>query len=99
MNTAILHADPNAQKGLIGELAGIYGQFHWGLILGLFAVGLLATGALKAVQLSSIIVALPLIPVLLLMVVSLMKWLREDYGHLLQSQTVVLPADQIRRPL
>ncbi len=40
----------------------------WGIILGLFAVGLLATGALKAVQLSSIIVALPLMPVLILMV-------------------------------
>jgi len=71
----------------------------WGLILGLFAVGLLATGALKAVQLSSIIVALPLIPVLLLMVFSLMKWMREDYGDLLKDKSVVLPLDKIRKPL
>ena len=47
-----------------------------GIILGLFAVGLLATGALKAVQLSSIIVTLPLMPVLILMVVSFLKWIR-----------------------
>jgi BCCT family betaine/carnitine transporter len=69
----------------------------WGIILGLFAVGLLATGALKAVQLSSIIVALPLMPVLILMVVSFMKWIREDYSDQLQSKTIVLPLDKIKK--
>ncbi|MFZ0132078.1 MAG: BCCT family transporter [Desulfobacterales bacterium] len=69
----------------------------WGIILGLFAVGLLSTGALKAVQLSSIIVALPLMPVLILMVVSLMKWLREDYSELLQNRTIALPSDKIKK--
>jgi BCCT family betaine/carnitine transporter len=69
----------------------------WGIILGLFAVGLLATGALKAVQLSSIVVALPLIPVLVLMVVSLMKWLREDYGEQLGAKPIALPTEQIRK--
>ncbi|MBW2494465.1 MAG: BCCT family transporter, partial [Deltaproteobacteria bacterium] len=68
----------------------------WGIILGLFAVGLLATGALKAVQLSSIVVALPLIPVLLLMVVSFMKWIREDYGEELGGKPIALPTEQIR---
>lgn len=62
-------------------------------------MGLLATGVLKAVQLSSIIVALPLIPVLLLTVFSRMKWMREDYGDLLQDKPVVLPLDKIRKPL
>jgi BCCT family betaine/carnitine transporter len=69
----------------------------WGIILGLFAVGLLATGALKAVQLSSIIVALPLMPVLILMVVSFMKWIREDYSEQLQSKTIALPLDKIKK--
>lgn len=31
LNTSILHVDPNTQKGLLGELAGMYGQFHWGI--------------------------------------------------------------------
>ncbi len=31
LNTGILHVDPTTQKGLIGELAGMYGQFHWGI--------------------------------------------------------------------
>ncbi len=68
----------------------------WGVILGLLALGLLSTGALKAVQLSSIVVALPLIPVLLLMVFSLMKWLKEDYGEILSPPAKSLPLDQIK---
>jgi betaine/carnitine transporter, BCCT family len=31
LNTGILHVDPATQKGLLGELAGMYGQFHWGI--------------------------------------------------------------------
>ncbi|QTA83368.1 Transporter, BCCT family [Desulfonema limicola] len=68
----------------------------WGLILGLLALGLLSTGALKAVQLSSIIVALPMIPVLILMVFSLMKWLKEDYGELVAAKVKVLPPEKIK---
>ncbi len=68
----------------------------WGIILGLLALGLLSTGALKAVQLSSIVVALPLIPVLLLMVFSLMKWLKEDYGEILKTNVQALPPEKIK---
>ena len=68
----------------------------WGIILGLFAVGLLSTGQLKAVQLSSIVVALPLIPVLLVMVFSLMKWVKEDYGEMLDRKVAVLPFESIK---
>ena len=68
----------------------------WGLLLGLLALGLLSTGALKAVQLSSIVVALPLIPVLILMVFSLMKWLKEDYGETLKVNVEVKPFKEIK---
>ncbi|MBI9090463.1 MAG: BCCT family transporter [Desulfobacterium sp.] len=68
----------------------------WGLLLGLLALGLLSTGALKAVQLSSIVVALPLIPVLVLMVFSLMKWLKEDYGETLTTQVECIPQEKIK---
>ena len=47
-------------------------------------------------QLSSIVVALPLIPVLLLMVFSLMKWLKEDYGETLKTRVAVLPPEKIK---
>ncbi len=31
LNSSILHTDLESQKGLVGELAGMYGQFHWGI--------------------------------------------------------------------
>ena len=68
----------------------------WGILLGLFAVGLLSTGQLKAVQLSSIVVALPLMPVLLVMVFSLMKWIKEDYGAILSHRIEALPSEEIK---
>ncbi|RPH51974.1 MAG: BCCT family transporter [Desulfobacteraceae bacterium] len=71
----------------------------WGIILGLFAVGLLSTGQLKAVQLSSIIVALPLMPILLIMVFSLMKWVKEDYGEILGRKMIVIAPEQIKKSL
>jgi BCCT family betaine/carnitine transporter len=36
-------------------------------------------------------------PVLLLMVFSLMKWLREDYGEILQTRVEVLPTEKIKK--
>jgi BCCT family betaine/carnitine transporter len=42
------------------------------------------------------VVALPLIPVLLLMVFSLMKWLKEDYGEILKTNVQALPPEKIK---
>ncbi len=85
LNSAAYTLSSQVTKTLSGdEEPPRWNRTMWGLILGLFAVGLLSTGQLKAVQLSSIVVALPLMPVLLIMVVSLMKWVREDYGEVLQ---------------
>jgi BCCT family betaine/carnitine transporter len=52
----------------------------WAFSLAFIAVGLLVVGGLKAVQSTTIITALPLIPVLLLLALSLMRWLKEDFG-------------------
>lgn len=52
----------------------------WALILALVGIALIQLGGLKPVQTSTIVVALPLIPVLGLLTWSLMRWLREDFG-------------------
>ena len=68
----------------------------WGLLLSLLALGLLTLGELKAVALSSLMVALPLIPVLILMIFSMMKWIKEDYGGILKERIDVLPSEKIK---
>lgn len=59
----------------------------WAFSLAFIAVGLLVVGGLKAVQSTTIITALPLIPVLLLLALSLLRWLKEDFG------------DAVRKPM
>jgi BCCT family betaine/carnitine transporter len=57
----------------------------WAAILSLFGMGLLITGgekALKTVQTSTIVGAIPLIPIILLMTFALIKSLREDFPNL-----------------
>ena len=57
-------------------------RFTWAIILAITAIGLLAVNALKAVQVSSIIGALPMIPIGVLLAVSFVKYVREDFPHL-----------------
>jgi betaine/carnitine transporter, BCCT family len=52
----------------------------WASSLAFIAVGLLLVDALRTVQSTTIITALPLIPVLLLSAISLTRWLKEDFG-------------------
>jgi len=97
LNSAAYTLSSQVTKDLSGDEEPPRGnRTLWGILLGLFAVGLLSTGQLKAVQLSSIVVALPLMPVLLVMVFSLMKWVREDYGEMLGHKVVTLSREEIK---
>jgi len=52
----------------------------WALMLALITAGLVVTGEIKTIQAATIVSALPLLPIILLMCLSLLKWLRADYG-------------------
>lgn len=69
---------------------GRFNRLVWAFALAFIAVGLLAVGGLTTVQSSSVITALPLVPVLLVLVLSLLSWLREDFGALLEQPPVAL---------
>lgn len=69
-------------------------RVSWALILAGVGIALIQMGGLKPVQTSTIVVALPLIPVLVLLTLSLMRWLREDFGHRVQQDHLVtVPAE------
>ncbi len=54
-------------------------RITWALILAVIGAFLIQIGGLKPVQTSTIIVALPLIPVLFLLAWSLVRWLKADF--------------------
>lgn len=62
----------------------------WALLLAIIGIGLLKVGGLKAVQTSTIVVALPLIPVLGVLAWSLLRMIRADLRHELGSREIVL---------
>lgn len=67
-----------------------WNRLFWAIILAVVAVGLLAVGGLKAVQTSTIVVALPLIPVMGVLIYSFLKWIREDYGQILAPKKIAI---------
>lgn len=67
-----------------------WSRLLWAFALALVGVGLLSVGGLQAVQTSTVLVALPMIPVLVIMVLSLLRWARKDYGEVLDAKMYAL---------
>lgn len=75
-----------------------WNRILWTLLLALVGVGLLSVGGLKAVQTSTILVALPMIPVLVIMCISLIRWVYQDFGDQLSVNVVAhAPPSQTRQ--
>jgi BCCT family betaine/carnitine transporter len=53
----------------------------WAFALALLAFGLVVSDNVRVVQTSTVVFSVPVIPVIVLMCVSLIKWLREDFGN------------------
>lgn len=62
----------------------------WAFVLAFIAVGLLIVGGLKTVQSITVITALPLVPVLLLLVVSLLRALKKDFGEAVSAPVLAI---------
>jgi BCCT family betaine/carnitine transporter len=78
-------------KNLTGdEQPARWNRFAWAFALAITAVGLIAAGGLNTVQTSTVIAALPLFPVLVILQLSLLKWLRRDFGKTFRSANFAL---------
>jgi len=53
----------------------------WALLLSLITAGLVMVDKVSIIQSATIISALPLVPIVILMCVSLVRWLNADFGH------------------
>ena len=66
----------------------------WAFALAFVAVGLLVVDGLQTVQAMSVITALPLVPVLGVLVASVLVWLREDFGAQVRTPVLALRPDR-----
>ncbi|MFP3427092.1 BCCT family transporter, partial [Pseudoalteromonas sp. SIMBA_162] len=62
----------------------------WAFLIAGVGVALIQLGGLKAVQTSTIVVALPMIPVLFILTWSLVRWLRQDFARKVLEPHLVL---------
>jgi len=56
-------------------------RLTWALLLALITAGLVLAGEIRTIQAATIVSALPLVPIVILMSMSLVRWLNEDFGH------------------
>lgn len=78
-------------KNLAGdEEPARWNRVAWAVILAALAVGLLVIDALDTVKASTIMLALPLIPVLLVLFKSLLNQLHDDFGRQLAKPELVV---------
>lgn len=71
-----------------------WNRLFWAVVLAVVSVGLLLVGGLKAVQLSTIIAALPLIPALLILIWSLLKSIRQDFADVIPAEKYTIDYPQ-----
>lgn len=76
----ILSSVASKKLGRTGQPPRIHRLF-WALVLGGVGITILAIGGLEAVQLSSVIVGVPMILVFVLMTISFIKSVKEDFGQ------------------
>jgi len=57
------------------------GRLSWALALAVMALGLLVSGSYQVVQSATVVSSVPLLPILILMCVSLVSWLKTDFGE------------------
>lgn len=68
-----------------GQEPARWNRMLWGMVLAALAVSLLLIGGLKVIQTSSVIVSVPVIILYVLLSVSLLRWLKQDYPDTAKS--------------
>jgi len=69
-----------------------WSRVMWAIVIAVVPISLLSVGGLKVVQLSSVLVALPMVPVMMVLAVSLLRWLGADFGERLRPKPMTLDA-------
>lgn len=71
-----------------------YNRVSWALVLAFVAVGLLYVDGLTIIQTSTIVTALPLLPILYLLAHSLRHSLKDDFGHQVKPDVLTIESEE-----
>lgn len=62
-----------------GEDPARWHRMIWGSVLAVLSIALLLVGGLRVIQTSAVIVSVPIFIIYILLLISLLKWLKQDY--------------------
>ena len=57
-----------------------WNRLYWAGMITIAAIALMIVGGMRVVQLSSVFTAIPLLPIIILFAITIVKWLRDDFG-------------------
>lgn len=66
-----------------------HNRLAWAILLALITAGLVLSDEIKIIQAATIVSSLPLVPIVILMCVSLVRWLNEDFGYVHADKILV----------
>ena len=66
-----------------------WNRITWAVLLALITAGLLQADSLQTTLSMTVVSSLPMIPILILLCISIRKWLEEDFAHLNLNKEIV----------
>jgi BCCT family betaine/carnitine transporter len=70
-----------------------WNRLAWAVLLALITAGILQSGALDTVMSMTVLSSVPLVPIMILLCASLVRWLNQDFGHRVRTKELVMPAE------
>jgi BCCT family betaine/carnitine transporter len=72
-----------------------WSRVAWAVLLAMITAGILQSGALDTVLSITVLSSVPMIPIMILLCLSLVRWLNRDFGHLVKHKELTLPTNNI----
>ena len=66
-----------------------WNRITWAVLLALITAGLLQADSLQTTLSMTVVSSLPMIPILILLCISIRKWLEEDFAHLNLNKEII----------
>ena len=72
-----------------------WSRVAWAILLAVITAGILQSGALNTVLSITVLSSVPLIPIMILLCISLVRWLNQDFGHLVKPKELCLKSEDL----
>ena len=73
-----------------------WNRLAWAVLLALITAGILQSGALDTVLSITVLSSVPLIPILFILSISLVRWLKQDFGEIVRPKEISIAVENVK---